>query len=67
MEQRGMRVTLVIEKWTLLCRSILLQLELQVMKHVLWGSRAFVGTIFTSAPLDDEAIQNVLNKMNEDS
>lgn len=39
----------------------------KVVKHVLWGSRAFVGTIFTSAPLDDEAIQNVLNKMNEDS
>lgn len=39
----------------------------KVMKHVLWGSRAFVGTIFTSAPLDDEAIQNVLNRMNEDS
>jgi len=38
----------------------------KVVKHVLWGSHAFVGTIFTSAPLDDEAIQNVLNRVNND-
>lgn len=39
----------------------------KVMKHVLWGSYAFVGTIFTSAPLDDVAIQNVLSRVNDDS
>jgi len=39
----------------------------KVVKHVLWGSHVFVGTIFTSAPLDDETIQKVLNRVNEDS
>jgi len=39
----------------------------KVMKHVLWGSYAFVGTIFTSAPLDDAAIQSVLSRVNDDS
>jgi len=39
----------------------------KVVKHVLWGSCVFVGTIFTSAPLDHVAIQNVLSRVNEDS
>lgn len=39
----------------------------KVMKHVLWGSYAFVGTIFTTAPLEDAAIKSILNRVNEDS
>jgi len=39
----------------------------KVMKHVLWGSYAFVGTIFTTAPLEDAAIKSILNRVNDDS
>jgi len=37
----------------------------KVVKHVLWGSCVFVGTIFTNAPLEADAIKNVLSKVNE--
>jgi len=37
----------------------------KVVKHVLWGSCVFVGTIFTNAPFEHDAIKNVLSKVNE--
>lgn len=39
----------------------------KVVKHVLWGSCVFVGTIFTNAPLEHDVIKNVLSKVNESS
>jgi len=39
----------------------------KVVKHVLWDSCVFVGTIFTNAPLEHDAIKNVLSKVNESS
>lgn len=33
----------------------------KVIEHVLWGRRAFVGTLFTNAPMQSEAMQRVLS------
>uniref|UniRef100_A0A1I7YS85 Methylmalonic aciduria and homocystinuria type D homolog, mitochondrial n=1 Tax=Steinernema glaseri TaxID=37863 RepID=A0A1I7YS85_9BILA len=38
----------------------------KVLRHVLWGTKAFVGTIFTDAPLDCEILQDIVNKINKD-
>ncbi|VDK50055.1 unnamed protein product [Anisakis simplex] len=39
----------------------------KVLEHSLWGTNAFVGTIFTDAPIDSEAICQILDKVNADS
>lgn len=39
----------------------------QVLKHVSWGSHAFVGTLFTNAPLDSQIVQDILTKVNEEA
>jgi len=38
----------------------------KVLRHVLWGTKAFVGTIFTDAPLHCEILQSIVNKINKD-
>lgn len=32
---------------------------------MLWGTHAFIGTIFTNAPVDAEAIDEIRNVLNE--
>ncbi|CAD6196218.1 unnamed protein product [Caenorhabditis auriculariae] len=38
----------------------------KVLQHALWGSHAFVGTIFTDAPLDSTIVKDILSKVNAD-
>lgn len=38
----------------------------KVLRHILWGTKAFVGTIFTNAPLDCEILQDIVAKINKD-
>uniref|UniRef100_A0A8R1DJY1 Methylmalonic aciduria and homocystinuria type D protein, mitochondrial n=1 Tax=Caenorhabditis japonica TaxID=281687 RepID=A0A8R1DJY1_CAEJA len=35
----------------------------KVLQHACWGSNAFVGTIFTDAPLDSSAVTSILKKV----
>jgi len=37
----------------------------KVTKHMLWGTHAFIGTIFTNAPTNAEAINQIRNMLNE--
>ncbi|KAE9417237.1 hypothetical protein Angca_004412 [Angiostrongylus cantonensis] len=39
----------------------------KVLQHVVWGSRAFVGTLFTDAPIDCSIIQDIIQKVNTDN
>jgi hypothetical protein len=36
----------------------------KVLKHITWGSHAFVGTLFTNAPLDSQIVQDIIKKVN---
>lgn len=36
----------------------------KVIKHMLWGTHAFVGTIFTDAPLESDFVKSVLKTVN---
>ncbi|MFH4978359.1 hypothetical protein AB6A40_005068 [Gnathostoma spinigerum] len=36
----------------------------KILKHVMWGANAFVGTIFTNAPIKSSAIEAILAKVN---
>jgi len=38
----------------------------KVIKHMLWGTHAFVGTIFTDAPLDSDFVKSVVKSVNTD-
>ncbi|CAI4230623.1 unnamed protein product [Auanema sp. JU1783] len=38
----------------------------KVLKHVAWGSHAFVGTLFTDAPMDSQIVKDILAKVNEE-
>ncbi|KAK0420424.1 hypothetical protein QR680_014676 [Steinernema hermaphroditum] len=38
----------------------------KVLRHILWGTKAFVGTIFTDAPLDCEILADIVTKINKD-
>ncbi|CAB3401785.1 unnamed protein product [Caenorhabditis bovis] len=35
----------------------------KVLQHACWGSHAFVGTIFTNAPIDSTIVQDMLKKL----
>jgi hypothetical protein len=37
----------------------------KVIKHMIWGTHAFVGTIFTDAPLDCEFIKSIMKNIND--
>jgi hypothetical protein len=37
----------------------------KVVKHMTWGTHAFVGTIFTDAPLDCEFIKSIMKNIND--
>ncbi|KAK5982619.1 Methylmalonic aciduria and homocystinuria type D [Trichostrongylus colubriformis] len=38
----------------------------KVLQHVLWGTHAFVGTLFTDAPPDCTIVKDVIRKVNTD-
>ncbi|CAI2349379.1 unnamed protein product [Caenorhabditis sp. 36 PRJEB53466] len=38
----------------------------KVLQHACWGSHAFVGTIFTDAPLDSIAVRDIMRKVTEE-
>lgn len=38
----------------------------KVLQHACWGSHAFVGTIFTNAPVESTIVQDMLKKVNTD-
>ncbi|KAE9556460.1 hypothetical protein FO519_000345 [Halicephalobus sp. NKZ332] len=38
----------------------------KVIKHMLWGTHAFVGTIFTDAPLESDFVKSIVNGVNSD-
>ncbi|KHN79600.1 Methylmalonic aciduria and homocystinuria type D -like protein, mitochondrial [Toxocara canis] len=38
----------------------------KILEHALWGTNAFVGTIFTDAPVNSEAVSEILAKVNAD-
>lgn len=38
----------------------------KVLQHVAWGSRVFVGTLFTDAPTDCSIMQDIIQKVNSD-
>ncbi|KAJ1374889.1 hypothetical protein KIN20_037996 [Parelaphostrongylus tenuis] len=38
----------------------------KVLQHVKWGTRAFVGTLFTDAPVDCSIMQDIIRKVNSD-
>lgn len=35
---------------------------LQILAHMLWGTKVFVGTIFTDAPINSLAVNEILAK-----
>ena len=37
----------------------------KVLQHATWGSKAFVGTIFTNAPMDSQIVQDMISKLKE--
>ncbi|CAJ0942537.1 unnamed protein product, partial [Mesorhabditis belari] len=37
----------------------------RVLKHIKWGSHAFVGTIFTDAPIESEIMKQLLDEKND--
>uniref|UniRef100_A0AC34QFF9 Methylmalonic aciduria and homocystinuria type D protein, mitochondrial n=1 Tax=Panagrolaimus sp. JU765 TaxID=591449 RepID=A0AC34QFF9_9BILA len=38
----------------------------QVLKHIKWGTHAFVGTIFTDAPLECDFVKTIMQSVNVD-
>lgn len=38
--------------------------KFEILEHALWGTNAFVGTIFTDAPLGSAAVGEILDKVN---
>ncbi|KHJ87899.1 hypothetical protein OESDEN_12314 [Oesophagostomum dentatum] len=38
----------------------------KVLQHVVWGTHAFVGTLFTDAPADCQIVQDIVHKVNTD-
>ncbi|UMM25996.1 hypothetical protein L5515_005579 [Caenorhabditis briggsae] len=38
----------------------------KVLQHACWGSHAFVGTIFTDAPVDGSAVRDILKKVTQE-
>uniref|UniRef100_A0A1I7XQY7 Protein croquemort n=1 Tax=Heterorhabditis bacteriophora TaxID=37862 RepID=A0A1I7XQY7_HETBA len=36
----------------------------KVLKHITWGTHAFVGTLFTNAPLDSDIVKDIMKKVN---
>lgn len=38
----------------------------KVLEHVVWGTKAFVGTIFTDAPINSSAVAEILSKVNSE-
>ncbi|WKX98279.1 hypothetical protein Q1695_013726 [Nippostrongylus brasiliensis] len=38
----------------------------KVLQHVVWGTHAFVGTLFTDAPMDCAIVQDIVHKVNEE-
>ncbi|GMT09412.1 hypothetical protein PFISCL1PPCAC_709, partial [Pristionchus fissidentatus] len=38
----------------------------KVLQHATWGSRAFVGTIFTDAPVDSQIVQDMIAKLRDE-
>ncbi|VDM39273.1 unnamed protein product [Toxocara canis] len=38
----------------------------KILEHALWGTNAFVGTIFTDAPVNSEAVSEIIAKVNAD-
>ncbi|GMR57787.1 hypothetical protein PMAYCL1PPCAC_27982, partial [Pristionchus mayeri] len=38
----------------------------KVLQHAAWGSRAFVGTIFTDAPVESQIVKDMITKLRED-
>uniref|UniRef100_A0A7E4VGP4 Methylmalonic aciduria and homocystinuria type D homolog, mitochondrial n=1 Tax=Panagrellus redivivus TaxID=6233 RepID=A0A7E4VGP4_PANRE len=36
----------------------------KVIKHMQWGTHAFVGTIFTDAPMESKAVQEIVKQVN---
>lgn len=38
----------------------------KVLQHACWGSNAFVGTIFTDAPVDGDAVRDILKKVTQE-
>ncbi|CAI5444022.1 unnamed protein product [Caenorhabditis angaria] len=38
----------------------------KVLMHAMWGSHAFVGTIFTNAPTDCDIVSDIMKKVNHD-
>ncbi|GMS78601.1 hypothetical protein PENTCL1PPCAC_776 [Pristionchus entomophagus] len=37
----------------------------KVLQHAAWGSRAFVGTIFTDAPVDSQIVRDMITKLRD--